>query len=237
VAHPRVLRTSATFLLLVDAAAFIMVLDGTLSRREGAVLLALFLAYVVFSFVQERRARAAGEAAAVRDASAGDGELEEIEKKLASRSTRAITLLLIGGLVGVLIGSEFLVLGAVGIAEAMGLSKVVIGLTVVAIGTSVPEIATVVTSALKGHSSLGVGNIIGADILNICWVAGISAMAQPLTATRREILLMFPAMLVIVITMLAMLFLGRYRLRRAHGAVLVAMYVAFTVLLFLSAGG
>ncbi len=240
-AHPRILKTSAILLIVVDITAFVMVLNGWLGRVEGAVLLALFAGYVVVSYWNERRmgpsaeepAAAAGQAKAEACAAAGaGGELQELERKVAGRSVRAIALLFAGGLIGVLIGSELLMLGAVGVAESLGLSKVVIGLTIVAAGTSVPEIATVVTSALKGHSAIGVGNIIGADILNVCVVAGASALVHPLAASRKEVFVMFPAMLAIVGTMLLMLFLGKYRLRRWHGAVLLAMYVAYVAALF-----
>lgn len=230
VAHPRILKTSAVFLIAVDGAAFLMVLDGRLSRLEGAVLLALFAGYVAVSYRTERRLRPSGGAGG--EAAAADGELLEIEQKIGGRSTRAIALMFIGGLIGVLAGSELLLLGAKGIAGFLGLSPVVIGLTIVAAGTSVPEIATAIASALKGHSSIGVGNIVGADILNVCWVAGISALAHPLSVSRREVLVMFPAMLAIVAAMLLMLFLGKYRLRRWHGAALLGMYAAYILVLF-----
>lgn len=109
-----------------------------------------------------------------------------------------------------------------------------VGLTVVAIGTSMPEIATCVASALKKHSGIGLGNILGADILNICWVAGLSSIANPLHAERQVIFIMYPAVLVIVGAMLMML-RRDYSLKRWNGAVLLLLYVSYMVVLLLVA--
>ncbi|NLF56943.1 MAG: hypothetical protein GX580_04835, partial [Candidatus Hydrogenedens sp.] len=137
----------------------------------------------------------------------------------------------VGGFLGVMFGSELLVRGATGIAAGLGMSPTVIGLTVVAIGTSVPEIATCVASVLKKQTQIGVGNIIGADILNICWVAGASAVANPLVADINIIWFMFPVALTLVGAMVVMLRCG-YQLSRWNGAVLLALYAGYVVLLF-----
>jgi cation:H+ antiporter len=226
-ADPKILRSSGIFLVIVYVAAFLMVAwDHQLVAYEGAILLALFAGYLVYSYCQEKRRRAEGAESRASE------ELEEIESAIKGRSGLGIALLFILGLGGILIGSHMLLEGALAGAKALGLSPLVIGLTVVAIGTSVPEIATAVASALKGHSAVGVGNIIGADILNICWVAGASSLFNPLGASRKEVYLMFPCMFAIVGAMLLMLLLNRYRLGRKSGLVLVLMYVAYGVIVF-----
>jgi cation:H+ antiporter len=229
VVNPRVFRTSAIFLALVCALAFLMVTDGTLSRPEGGCLAALFAGYAILSIVLARR-RARSRAPAEAEAEAGEAETGEGVAPVRERSGKAIVGLFVLGLAGVLIGSELLVVGARGIAEQMKISPAVIGLTVVAIGTSIPEIATAIASALKGHSGIGIGNILGADILNICWVAGLSAVANPMTIGKRTVYAMFPSMLVVVATMLILLRMG-YRLSRWKGCVLVGLYVAYVILL------
>ena len=224
-ADPHLLKTSGSFLVLVAILSFLMAMDGALARHEGAVLLALYIAYVTYVYIYGSRQRKA----AKRDPNFISEELQEIEEHIAGLSTRQITLLFLAGAAGVLIGSHMLVTGATQLAELAGMSSVVIGLTVVALGTSVPEIATASAAAYKGKSSLGVGNIIGADILNICWIAGLSSMANPLVAAKREIFFMFPFMLVVVITMLLMLRRG-YQLTRANGVILIMLYVAFVII-------
>jgi cation:H+ antiporter len=101
----------------------------------------------------------------------------------------------------------------------------------VALGTSIPEIATCIIAARKGQGSLAVGNILGADILNICWIAGASAIVNPLTVERDVINFMFPSMIVIVLSMLGLLRIG-HRLTRWKGVVLMILCAVYLVALF-----
>jgi len=155
---------------------------------------------------------------------------EPPDESLAQLPTSKVVGLFALGLVGVLGGSHLLLHGALGLATAAGVPPVVIGLTVVAIGTSMPEIATCTAAAIKKQSGIGVGNILGADILNICWVAGLSAIANPLRAEMRVILIMFPAVAIIVGVMLVMLRWG-YRLSRVNGAILLLLYLVYVAVL------
>lgn len=230
IANPRIFRTSALVVIISMFICFGLAFDGTLSRWEGAVLVGVFALYSAFSYWDERRRR-------MQPAALGESvneELLELENTVKQMGVGKILILFIGGFLGVLLGSELLLRGAKGIAELMGLSPVVIGLTVVAIGTSVPEIATCVTSARKGKGGIGIGNIIGADILNICWVAGMSAVANPLVVQKSVINLMFPMMVVIVLSMLGML-RYKHRLTRLNGAILVAMYAVYIAVLLIYA--
>ena len=221
-AHPGTFRTSAVFLIIVMVLSFALAFDGTLARWEGGLLLALYVVHAGYSYRRARRDP--------REETTAVADLKNIEAVIEGLSVRRITVLFVVGLAGVVLGSKCLLQGAVGIAEAFRLPDVVIGLTVVAIGTSVPEIATMAASALKGHSSIGVGNVIGANILNICWVAGLSSMANPLSSPRAVLLTMFPAMLIIVLTMLGLLRMD-YRLVRWNGAVLLALYAVYIAIL------
>ena len=159
-----VLRSAAIFLITVDLVAWYMAFDGTLARVEGGALVGLFVLYLIYSFwEQKRRPRA-----------------EIVEEEAPSRSLWLIALLFAGGLAGVVVSSHFIVEATPVVGEALGLPNVVIGLVVVALGTSIPEVATCIVAARKGQGALAVGNILGADILNICWIAGASALANPL---------------------------------------------------------
>lgn len=228
-ADPLIFRTSGVFVLLALGLGFALCMDGTLGRLDGAVLLAAYVAYVTVAYRQYARRQRNPD---VRERMAA---LAEHEQAVASMSLPKIVGLFAGGIAGVLVGAELLIHGAVGVAAAFGLSPEVIGLTVVAIGTSVPEIVTCVASALKRQSQIGVGNIIGADILNICWVAGASAVANPLTAGINVIWFMFPAALVLVGAMVLLLRMG-YNLTRWNGAALLALYAGYMALLLLGVG-
>lgn len=226
IADPRIFRTSALVVIVAMLVCFGLAFDGTLNRWEGVALVGVFAAYSCISYWDERRRRLRHEV----NGGAVSEDLKELEKAVEHMGVGKILALFVGGFLGVLLGSELLLRGAKGIAEHMGLSPVVIGLTVVAVGTSVPEIATCITSARKGKGSIGVGNIIGADILNVCWVAGMSAVANPLVVQKSVINLMFPMMVIIVLSMLGML-RYKYRLTRLNGAILVSMYVVYLAIL------
>ena len=210
-----VLRSAAIFLITVDIVAWYMAFDGTLARVEGGVLVGLFVLYLIYSFwEQKRRPRA-----------------EIVEEEAPSRSLWLVALLFVGGLVGVVVSSHFIVVATPVVGEALGLPNVVIGLVVVALGTSIPEVATCIVAARKGQGALAVGNILGADILNICWIAGASALANPLVVPANVVNFMFPWMLAIVLAMLGLMRFG-YELNRWKGLVLLALCIAYLIALF-----
>ena len=103
-------------------------------------------------------------------------------------------------------------------------------LGIIALGTSIPEIATCIVSALKRQGSIAVGNILGADILNICWVAGASAIVNDLIVQTEIIHFMFPAMLIVVFVMLLLMRIG-YRFDRWKGLVLLGLWGVYMIFL------
>jgi len=151
--------------------------------------------------------------------------------KLLKHSTGIIILIFIAAIAGIIIASDLIVSSATAIAISFGIPESIIALTLVALGTSIPEVATCVVALRKGHGAVAVGNIIGADIMNICWVAGASAVANDLTLGRKEFNFMFPAMFIFITTMLGMLWVGK-RLTRRKGIVLLALYAAYTASFF-----
>jgi len=215
--NPYLLRTTGIFLIVVDVIAYMMVFnDYTLSRGEGGVLVFLFGVYTVFAYVTRKRSQTEENLE----------ELAEIEEAIEGKGLGGLIVWFVVGLVGVLVSSHFIVEASVVIASFLGVGEAVIGLTIVAIGTSLPEIATAVIAAKKGHGELMVGNILGADILNICWIAGASALVNPLVVQPRVIHFSFPAMLVMVISMLIVMRTG-HRLTRGEGVFLFVLYLGY----------
>ena len=214
--NPYLLKTTGIFLIAVDVIAYAMAFDGTLDRLEGGVLVLLFVVYTVFAYVTRKNSQEAE----------NFEELEQIEESIAGKGLSGLMFWFGLGLVGVLIASHYIVVSASTIAGFFGVSNAVIALTVVAIGTSLPEIATAVTSARKGHGELMVGNILGADILNICWIAGASALVNPLVVSTKVIHFSFPAMLIIVVSMLVLM-RTRHQLARSEGVFLIVLYVIY----------
>lgn len=214
---PAVLKTSGFFLVLIQLVTFFLVFhDNTLTRWEGLILLILFFVYMAHTYRGHRR---------------GDlkGELEtEAPEDFRKMSIPKIVSFFAIALAGIIFSSRFVVVSATSIALSLNVPEAVIALTLVAFGTSVPEVASCVMAARKGHGEIAVGNILGANILNICWVAGASSLVNPLALTSKQINFMFPSMLVIVVAMLIML-RNRYNLSKANGWALIGMYVLYLI--------
>ncbi len=215
---PQVLKTSGVFLIGIECIVFLFIVsDNTLNRWEGFVLLALFAGYMVFLFLQNKKGHLHNE----QDETASPGNNASVTRQ---------TLIFVLGLVGIIISSKFIIISATTIAHHLGMPESIIALTIVAFGTSIPEVATCVVAARKNHGAIAVGNIIGADIMNICWVAGASAVANPLVLGAKEIWFMFPSMFVVVGAMLALVRYN-YSLTRTKGAILLGIYLVYLYLI------
>jgi cation:H+ antiporter len=218
---PSVLNISGIFLIAVAVISFLFVFfDYTLNRWEGVVLVALFASYMMFLFRQHKR---------------GDFEdeinLHEIGKKKEVSAVKLCTLFILA-IVGIIFSSNFIVTSATTIARFFHISESIIAMTLVAFGTSVPEIATCIVAARKGEGAIAVGNILGADIVNICWVAGASAIVNDLSVERKDIFFMFPSMFIIVGIMLFLLRIN-YTLTPKKGVILLSFYMLYLVSFFI----
>lgn len=147
---------------------------GEITRIEG---IALLIVITIFILVL------------IRKAMKGEVEVaDEVDESLTQTTGIKIILWLLIGGVGLYFGSEFLVLGAVGIAESLEVSERVISVTMIAIGTSIPELAASVIAALKKENGISLGNLIGSNIFNIASVIGITALIQPIFLQSKEVL-------------------------------------------------
>ncbi len=140
-------------------------------------------------------------------------------------------LVLAAGLALVILGSNLLVGSASALCHKYGVPESVLAATLVAFGTSLPELVTAMASLIKGHSELLIGNIIGADILNVLLVIGASAAATPLQVDRTIMLLLLPVMMLVLIMLRVFVMTSGERMRRWHGAALLAVYVAYCVVI------
>jgi len=141
--------------------------DNVLTTLEG---LLLFVALIVFLYILIR--------SSIKSANI---ELEEVDDALAEVSNFKIIIWLLIGSTGLFYGSEWLVKGAIQLAEAVGISDYAISVTVIAIGTSVPELAASVIATLKNEKAISLGNLIGSNIFNIASVLGLTAIIKPIT--------------------------------------------------------
>ena len=144
-------------------------------------------------------------------------------------------VMLVAGLAMLVLGSGWLVDGAVAFARLFGVSELVIGLTIIAAGTSLPEVATSVLAAIRGQRDIAVGNVVGSNIFNIFCVLGISAAIAPSGVAVAPAALAFdiPVMTAVAISCLP-LFLTGGGLARWEGALFLFYYVAYTAYLILA---
>lgn len=215
-------RIAAAFLIFVDFVAYFLAFDGTLDRPEGMILVAGLFIYIVYAIYSAKKGQAIIPA-------------EKVDEPEEKARWTGILWSFVAGFIGVLVASNLIVESGTVIATAIGVPEIIIGLTIVALGTSLPEIATVIAAARKGEGEVAAGNIIGADILNILWIAGMSAIVNPIVVEAKIINFSFPAMIIVVLAML--LFLRtKWRLERWEGFVLLGMYVVYLVALGLLFG-
>ncbi|HBP41924.1 MAG: calcium/sodium antiporter [Vreelandella alkaliphila] len=196
--------------------------SGALGRWDAVILLAALTAYLIWAYRTER----AQPLPAAEMHSAEADELTAIPS-----STTMIVMALIVGLAMLIGGSQLLLYGAIGLAQAMGISEAVIGLTIVAVGTSLPEMAVSVIAALRRHADVAVGNILGSNIFNLLGILGISAFLQPLPIAERVSQFDQWVMLGAAGVLLLFLYTGM-RLSRWEGAALLGGYVAYLTLSF-----
>jgi len=205
-----------------------MAWDGAISRVDGLILTALLAAYTLFLIVQSRRFGAKSEDG-TEDLPGAGSDWD------ATLPVQAV--LIVGGLVLLIVGAQWLVAAAIAFAKYLGVSEMVIGLTIVAAGTSLPEVATSIMAAIRGQRDIAVGNVVGSNIFNILGVLGLSAAVVPGGLVVAPALMAFdiPAMLAVAIACLPIFFTGNL-IARWEGAVFFGLYVAYTVYLILAAG-
>ncbi len=215
----QIVKKEIPLLIGVTAIAAYQLRDGHLSRMDAAVLLAVFAAIMCWTVYEGLRRR-------------GDTFGDEMEVELAEQDlTLRRALMWVGiGLVVLIGSSRLLVWGAVEIAQALGVSDLVIGLTIVAVGTSLPELASSLTAARKNEPDIALGNIIGSNLFNTLVVVGIAGSIHPL-AVAPELLnrdMLTVAVLTVGLFLVCYGFKGPGIVNRAEGGILIACYCGYT---------
>ena len=217
------LRREYPIMFSIMLLALALLLDGELSRLDGWILLAGLGLMILWMVQQGLR----------RD---HDPMEDEFEQEIPRISTPIAIFWLGLGLVLLLGSSRALVWGAVNIAQAMGISDLVIGLTVVAIGTSLPELAASVMSALRKEPDIAIGNVIGSNMFNLLAVLGLPGVIKPHVLEPEVLSRDFPTMIGLSIALFAMAygFKGDGRLNRWEGLLLLLAYFGYLGWLYLS---
>ena len=225
---PKTLRVPVAFFFAAAAiycvAAYAM---GEFTRPLGFVMLAMFVAYMVANVLQMKKAPAAAEA---------EAEAENAGEEMSL--TKTLVLLVLGAVL-IALGANLLVDNGTLIAQALGVPESVIALTFVALGTSLPELVTAITSLAKGHGSLSLGNVIGANVFNLVLVSGMSITVSPFSIPQNSTIMGINSSLVmdlpvmfVVMLLLTVPALLKGRLSRWQGVLLLCIYAAFCAVQF-----
>jgi len=217
------LRREMPALLAVSLLTVSLFLDTYLSRIDGIVMLTGLV--IVMIWLARLGVRS----------SATDPIAMDYEAEIPTDVRMPVAIVwLIVGLGTLLIGAELLVDGAIGIAQMMGISEIVIGITIVAFGTSLPELAVSLASAIKGEYGLAIGNIVGSNIFNLLAVIGVAATIHPSALAPSVLSLHIFVMVAFTLVLFAMTYDydGKARLSRLEGLALLGAYLAYNAYVF-----
>jgi cation:H+ antiporter len=218
--HRDVVRRELPVVLLITGLVAVLLIDGSLTVRDGAVLVLLLVLFLV-------RAIKTG-----RDA---EDEEDTSKEPLVGYGRAAVWTIL--GLVILVGSSRGVVWGASTIARSLGVSDLIIGLTIVAIGTSLPELAASIASALKGQHAMAIGNVLGSNVFNLLAVLPFPAFLDPGELDPGLLERDYAVMAGLTVLLLLFAVGPRARINRVEGAVFLLVFVGYLALLVLSAMG
>lgn len=206
------------YMIIASIVFVVMGISGPFVFYSGLLLL-LLLAVVLFQAYRHAKQSRAALMAATDEISASDDEWPKI------------FVLLVIGVIGLPLGADLLVDGAVHIAHEAGIDEAIIGLTMVAIGTSLPELATTVMAAYRKEADVAIGNVIGSNIFNLLGVIGVTSLITKLPVAQEFI--SFDFWVMIATSMLLFPFIWfKIDLGKLWGAVFLAVYIVYVWMLF-----
>ncbi len=188
--------------------------SGILSRFDGLILLLLYATYMYITVRATQKHRAA------LKESGEEGE-ESNQKLWVS------ILFIVGGIVAIKFGGDFVVDSASTLAMKFGMSETLVGLTIVAIGTSLPELVTSIVAARKGETSLAIGNVVGSNIFNILLILGVSSVISPIPVIFNSF--MDIAILLVICAVTFLFGKSRDKISQKEGIIMVLIYVIYMV--------
>lgn len=198
---------------------YLFALDNQIVLWEGLLLLALLIIFIIFIIWKSRKAPNENE--------------EELD---APKQVWLTYVFLIGGLVGLKFGADWMLDGAVGIAKELGMSSEIIGVTIIAFGTSVPELVASGVAAYRKQTDISIGNLIGSNIFNVMAVIGITSSLKTVEVTNESLDFHFLWMLAIAFALLPLMLLGK-KMGRVNGLMLLIAYLTYITICILKVTG
>lgn len=219
-----VLRRELPLMIGVTILSGILLWDSYLGFFEGALLFALFVAFIITMLRISQKEK-----------QTGDALVEEQESEVPEGvSNKLAAMWVVIGLIVLPLAADMLVNNAVIIAKYFGMSDLVIGLTIIAVGTSLPELAASLAGVMKGEDDMAVGNIIGSNVFNILAVMGIPGILAPSLISEYAMGRDFWVMLAVSLILVAMA-LGKSRsINRIEGSILALLFVGYQAYLLMN---
>lgn len=228
VVSSQLIRIDVPLMIGASVLALLLGLDGAIGRIDGLLLFAGLVCYTVWTVLKSRK-----ENAAIKEEF---GREYAEEAKLSARQIALQVFIIVGGLVVLGFGAQWVVSGTVSIGRLLGMSELLIGLTIVAAGTSLPEVATSVLAAIRGERDIAVGNVVGSNIFNLTCVLGLSAVIVPngVEVSSAALRLDIPVMIAVAVACLP-IFLTGHLIARWEGGLFFGYYIGYTTYLVLAA--
>ena len=215
--HMKLLKFEVPFMIFAAFLLFIFSINGTVSRMDSILFAVIFSGYIAYTI-----------RAAKKETPDVAGEYREFLR--VRDSIKKDIVLIIAGLAVLIAGAEILLISAVSIARAMGISELIIGMTIVAVGTSLPELATSAVAAFKRESDISIGNIVGSNIFNILFILGVTGIIRPVSVHPEAWRLHMPVMIFFSLLLFIFMKTGNV-ISRAEGAVMVLLYIGYLMII------
>jgi cation:H+ antiporter len=211
----QLLKFDVPFMVFTSVLFLLLFLDSKISRVEAGLMILIFVSYISYLYITSTKGQSQKQ----------DQQDQNTEDVKISKHWSIDLLFIVVGLLGLVYGSDLLVVNSIIIAERLGMSEAMIGLTIVAAGTSMPELATSVVAAIKKRSDIAIGNVVGSNIFNILLILGVAGLIHPISTPEINYM---DSLFVVALGLLLWLFmkLGT-RIRRWQGAAFILIYVLY----------
>lgn len=213
-------KRDSLVVLLASGILLALSFMGVIPRAAGVIMLLVMAGYVGYCIWSEK------------NADTHDIEPEDTETPMPLWKSIGFCVI---SLVALVIGARLLVDGASAVARDFGVSEAVIGLTLVAVGTSLPELAAAIAAAVKKHSDVVIGNILGSNLYNILGILGITSIIAPIPFSEQMANFDIWLMLATAIVLIPIVFMGERKITRVHGGMFLLVYAVYVAWLYTAA--
>ena len=213
--NPRVIRQELLFLITAVIILFLIILNNRINLWDGVFLCFLLIVFFIYIILRELKVKKVSN-----------------EEAASNYNIRKDCIQFLIGAIGVVLSAKYAIIpSGINIAHFLKVPEIVIGLSIVALGTSLPELVTAVIASTKKMGELAVGNVIGANILNILWVLGISSLINPLDIDAQTRVITLPVLFFITVFMF-LFSRTKFTLSRKEGLILFFIYTGYIFYIF-----